>query len=654
MHRLFIYLTYDRQNIIDDYIGYFLRRIRPIADTVAVVCNMPRIEKGIHNLTDYADHIFYRENIGLDAGGFKDALCTFIGWDWIKQYDELILANDSFYGPFDDFTKIFSEMESRNLDFWGLMQRGAGAYGVTGRDPEHILSFFYVFQAPMLHSREFQSYWEDMPYYSDYMTVVKQYERRLTKYFSDLGYTYGAYADTQPNETNNLRNQFFQCDYLSCEMIRKRNFPFLKRKQLSYNTLYYQTQENLFSSIDHIDKYTDYDVDLIWKNLIRTQNHTELQRSLGLQYVLGGGEEKSHDHVILCVRARWMNAAEVVSEYLEGLKEACDILIITDQADIKVYYQKLGFTVTMEVQSDADILQSIDTETYQYICLLHDTDLSSDRIPGCTGKSYFFNVWENLARDAAYIDEVVSLLETKPYMGMLMHPVPIFSTWLGKLGLGWENRYEDVKNWIRKLGLSAVTDEEIPPIHITSNFWVRASVINSFREKVYMRSTGYVIPQDLFPYLWSYFVQDSGHLTGIIESAFYAPMNETNYHYYLKTLMGWLVEKYGSYSSLLEYKEVFYVRLASERCRQQYEKWYVYGTGEVAKRCIECIKDTTAFVISDGQEKMDTFHGKPVIWLSELKPDEEFGLILCLSKENQDRVVELLEERGIKNYYTIY
>ena len=94
MRRLFIYLTYDSQNIIDDYIGYFLQSIRPIADTIAVVCNMPHIERGLHNLTDYADHIFYRENAGLDAGGFKDALCRLLGWKLIGQYDELILAND--------------------------------------------------------------------------------------------------------------------------------------------------------------------------------------------------------------------------------------------------------------------------------------------------------------------------------------------------------------------------------------------------------------------------------------------------------------------------------------------------------------------------------------------------------------------------------
>ena len=43
MRRICIYLTYDSQNIIDDYIGYFLQSMRPIADTIAVVCNMPHI-----------------------------------------------------------------------------------------------------------------------------------------------------------------------------------------------------------------------------------------------------------------------------------------------------------------------------------------------------------------------------------------------------------------------------------------------------------------------------------------------------------------------------------------------------------------------------------------------------------------------------------
>lgn len=652
MKRLLIYLTYDKQNIIDDYIGYFLCSMRRIADFIAVICNMPVIEKGLHNLSDYADSIFYRENKGLDAGGFKDALCTFIGWDEISRYDELILVNDSFYGPFDDIGMIFSKMESRNLDFWGLMKRGAGEYGITGNDPEHILSFFYVFQAPLIHSVEFRNYWESLPYYRDYMTVVKQYERKLTSHFAGLGYIYDAYADTDPNETENLKNQFFQCDYLSYEMIVKRNFPFLKRKQLSYNTLYHQTQENLSFSIDYVDRYTDYDTNLIWENLIRTQNHTELQRSLGLQYILKSGETKRHSNAVICVRAEWMNAANTAVEYLERICMACDIQVFTDNTDIKSFYQEKGFFTVLSEKADVEILLGVDTKKYQYICLLHDTDLSSDRIPSCTGKSYFFNIWENLARDAGYIHSVLELLDRKTYIGMLMHPVPIFSTWVGKLGRGWENKFEAVKEFIEKLKLRAVINENVPPIHVTGNFWVKAEVVNSFKKKFHQSSCGDT-SEDLYLYLWSYLVQDSGKLTGIVESKFYVSMNETNYHYYLKTFLEWFTEQYGEHEKLEEFGEIFYAQSAAEQCRSLFGKWYVYGTGEIAERCSKWIQDTDGFIVSDGQKRVETFQGKPVICLSELEDGEEFGVVLCLSKENQDKVVPLLEKKGIKNYYTI-
>lgn len=647
MRRLLIYLTYDKQNIIDDYIGYFLHSMRTVASSVIVVCNMPGIEKGLYNLTDHADSIFYRENVGLDAGGFKDALCTYVGWDKLREYDELILANDSFYGPFDDIRKIFAEMESRNLDFWGLMRGGPREYGATGKDPEHILSFFYVFQSPLLHSEDFRSYWEEMPYYGNYMEVVMRYERQLTSHFASLGYCYDTYADTAANESRNPRNQFFQCDCLAYEMMRKRNFPFLKRKPMTYNTLYCQTQENLALSIEYIDKETDYDVNLIWKHLIRTQHPTKLQRNLGLQYILEAKKpEKKYDSALICIRADWMNAAETVCEYLDRLEEVCDVRIYTDCTDVVEYYRKRGFEVILSEGTDMEILRTIDMERYRYICLIHDSDLSSEQIPSRSGKSYFFNIWENLLKDAGHTGSVINLLETKPYIGMLMPPVLIFGTWLGGIGFEWEQRYAKVQEYLAELKIHAVTDPQIPPVNVTDNFWIKADVLKSLAEKP-------GLPDQAYRYLWNYIVQDSGHLTGIVESAFYAAMNETNYHYYLRTLIGWFTEMYGAHQKLGEFREIFRVQSAVVNCRKRYEKWYVYGTGQIAERFFSWIQDTDAFLVSDGEPRNPTFHGKPVMYLSELDLQEEWGVVLCLSGKNRDNVVRLLEEKGLNNYYTI-
>lgn len=653
MKRLLIYHTYDKQCIIDRYIGYFLSSMRAVADTIIVVCNMPEINKGSRNLYDYADRIFYRKNVGLDAGGFKDALCTFVGWKELRQYDELILSNDSFYGPFDDIEEIFERMESRELDFWGLMKRGPGEYGNTGRDPEHILSFFYVFQSRLLQSKEFQTYWESMPYYKDYMSAVKQYERQLTDHFAGLGYTYDAYADTAPNESKNLKNQFFQCDYLCYEMLTKRNFPFLKRKQLTYNTLYLQTQENPVLSLEYIDKYTDYNVNLIWENLIRTQNHAKLQRSLGLQYILEDAKEERNSKILICVRAKWLNAWNMVAEYLDRIKDLCVVQVIAGNKETAACYQQKGFSTVVSKKADIEILQNIDTEYYSYICLIHDTDLSSDQLPSCSGKSYFLNVWENLIRNVGYINAVTKLLEEKKHLGILMHPIPIFGTWPGKCGYEWMEQYDKVKKYTEDLGLQAVLSRETPPVHITDNFWIRADVVKKFQKNSILKNTVRIPDRD-FKYLWSFMVQDAGGLTGIVESSFYASMNETNYQYYLQTFMEWFTRRYGPHIHLHEFEEIFYAQAAIEKCRSRYRTWYVYGTGDVAENCSEWTEDAAAFVISDGQPKQREFHGKPVLYVSELEKEEEFGLVLCLGIENESFVVQMLEEQGIRNYYSIH
>lgn len=82
---------------MDKYIGYMLKELKTCVDYLAVICNEDKVVRGKDILEQYADIIFYRENIGLDAGGFKDALTKFIGWDKILEYDELVLANDSMF-----------------------------------------------------------------------------------------------------------------------------------------------------------------------------------------------------------------------------------------------------------------------------------------------------------------------------------------------------------------------------------------------------------------------------------------------------------------------------------------------------------------------------------------------------------------------------
>ena len=150
MKRLCIYLVYDKQKIIDRYIGYMLKELKICSDYLTVVCNMSEVLFGIEIIEEYADAIFFRENIGFDAGGFKEVFCNLVGWDMVLKYDELILVNDSMFGPFIPMKDIFLKMEDSSADFWGLASQGKRECERQRSFLEYIQSFFMVIRFPIL------------------------------------------------------------------------------------------------------------------------------------------------------------------------------------------------------------------------------------------------------------------------------------------------------------------------------------------------------------------------------------------------------------------------------------------------------------------------------------------------------------------------
>lgn len=60
MKRLCIYVTYNKENEIKEYMGYMLKALRGYTTTLYVVCNYLKISDGSERIVPYADDIFYR------------------------------------------------------------------------------------------------------------------------------------------------------------------------------------------------------------------------------------------------------------------------------------------------------------------------------------------------------------------------------------------------------------------------------------------------------------------------------------------------------------------------------------------------------------------------------------------------------------------
>ena len=543
---------------------------------------------------------------------------------------------------------IFSKMDKKPVDFWGIIKHKEFIRQDKKYVAEHIQTFFLCIRFRMLHSIYFREYWEKLPYYKTFGEVVWEHETKFTNYFGNLGYTYEVLADTEANNSKtNLENNFSQYALISHELIKKRNFPFLKKQQIAYNTLSQQTQENLFQALRYIDKNTDYDVNFIWENIIRTLNMADLQRSLHLQYIIPSQKKELavKRNIAIVVFAKYKEAAEYILEYVDCLeqKSVFSVQIISEQNEILEIYKAHSLNKNrLILKKRCDLTELC---RYDLVCVLHDADVTSDVKPSYDGKSYFYCIWENLFRDKNHISGIIEKFEQEERLGFLAPPEPNFAEYFGNLGCGWNKRYEKIKDIVKRIGLHCPISEENPPFRITDNFWIRGGILKCLK-KVRIEEYPYL------PYLWSYFAQHMGYYSGIVESTDYAAMNEVNMQYYLKQIIRQIKSEYGNFKSFDGMEAKILSRALKVFC-EKYSRILMYGAGDYAQKYKRFLTNVEACIVSDGERRTDFFEEIPILYLSEISNPEECGVVLCLNKKNQKQVIPFLEQYGIKDYFCI-
>ena len=149
MKRFGIFLCFDVDGIIDDYIYYMLDDICKNLDELIIVSNGFLNEESMSGLSNYSNHdIVIRDNIGFDAGAWRDVMLD-VGFDKLCEFDEIILFNDSFFGPIYPFKEMFDKMDEEDVDYWGITNHGEAPNSRDmcpyGYRPRYIQTYFLSF-----------------------------------------------------------------------------------------------------------------------------------------------------------------------------------------------------------------------------------------------------------------------------------------------------------------------------------------------------------------------------------------------------------------------------------------------------------------------------------------------------------------------------
>ena len=265
MKRLCIYVTYDFENIADEYIGHVLRELRKVTDSLVVVCNYLNIVQGIENIQPYADKIYYRENKGFDAGAYKDVLCQYLGWELVCSFNELLLINDSFYGFFYPIEDWFYTIEKTDADYWGIIRAPQGTFDDGYKYDTHIQSYFLTFRTRILNSNCFKEFWETLEYPKTLYDAVLKFEIGCNKYFKEHGFKEISLTDQFQSNCLFDNNEIPYMNY-SLELIRDLKIPILKRRSLYFSNKGFG---NALRALKYINDVSLFDITLVTKHLFR-------------------------------------------------------------------------------------------------------------------------------------------------------------------------------------------------------------------------------------------------------------------------------------------------------------------------------------------------------------------------------------------------
>lgn len=245
--RICLFAGYDATNKIQDYVLYYLRKLSKEADIYYLAdCAMPAEE--LEKLSGITKKAIAFRHQKYDFGSWQE-LVKLIGWHEIEQYDELIFANDSCYGPFFPFSEVFERMQSQKVDFWGMTQSNHIRY--------HLQSYFLVFNNKIIKNNKFRDFVSAIEHKDIFMDIVKSYEIGLTKLLEEEGFIAKA-AFVKPGFQKNL------CVYPN--QLLKYRCPLIKVK--CFIPIYNHLNDWYPSLKKTLNVQSQYNCEYIWQHLL--------------------------------------------------------------------------------------------------------------------------------------------------------------------------------------------------------------------------------------------------------------------------------------------------------------------------------------------------------------------------------------------------
>ena len=549
--------------VCDDYVAYYLNEINKICDRLVIVSNGSLTSEARDRFLEYTSHgdLVVRENKGFDAWGYRAGMMH-IGFEELAEYDEVLMANDTVFGPVYPLAEIFEEMEkSEDLGFWGMTQHPSyekedlvtrnNPYGYA---PEHLQTYFVVFRKTLLQAEVFERFWRKLLPIDKYEEAVGKFETTMTKMFSEEGFSWDSFIRTQDSATDDPNFTL----YCPATMLKDYRFPFLKCRVFKQDTLTLNAGDQPRDAFDYIKDNTDYDTDMIWQSIIRKIDMYYFVKAMALSYVLPRDVLLANEHhrgrkavkVALFMHIFYPESAETAAEYASRMPEGTDVFISTD-AEGKARTIRAAFKgkraikgmiiVENRGRSESALIIGMANAVMNYDIACFWKEKISKQVDYHASLGWANKIDDALFSSKTYIENILHTFSENPRLGMLCVPEPFHADYFWVPGNEWAVNRKNTIKLANRLGLQVPFDEDAQPIcSFGGAFWFRPAAFG----KLFNHPWTYEdFPREPLPIdgtlmhaierVYSFICQDAGYYPAFVMSDRYASLEYTGVRHYL-------------------------------------------------------------------------------------------------------------------------
>jgi len=170
--KIVLFMHYDGRGIVRQQLFAYMRAFKEQGRDVVFVTNAGRLKPAmLAPLQEICAAVLVRKNVGYDFGAWRDTI------DELSlpraNTEEIILANDSVFGPLSPLGDVLRRIDYTNTDIWGLTESWQHRY--------HLQSFFLAFGPTALRAEVWRTFWDSVRPVPVKAYIVHEFEIGVTQ-----------------------------------------------------------------------------------------------------------------------------------------------------------------------------------------------------------------------------------------------------------------------------------------------------------------------------------------------------------------------------------------------------------------------------------------------------------------------------------------